>query len=153
MDYTAGHDGGGRAVLLGLRYPYLVAVLFDQQGQLIEARIRPLEFEAPSVHARGPYITEDPFFQDRVQSVMQQWQDELAFSEGTAVLERFRIPELLIGIEDLPRHFQRFLNDPTEFSSEEQSNYPDIIREWQMNGNFVFWWGEDYYVDRDGNVS
>jgi hypothetical protein len=152
LDYCVGHDKHGQAVLLGIRYPYLVAVLFDQVGRLVEIRIRPLGFQAPAIYKGGPYITEDPLFLEKVHNQRSQWEVEFGFKEGPIVVERFFLPQLLIGIEDLPRHLQRFLHHPTEFSTDEQSNYPAIIQDWRTNGNCVLWWGTDYYLNRDGEV-
>lgn len=152
LDYCAGHDQHGEAILFGLRYPHIVAVLFDRAGRFLEIRVRPLGFEAPTVHSQGPYITEDPFFLERVKDRLLLWQDEFGFVEGPIVVDCFRIPELLIGIDDLPRHLKKFLKAPADFSSDEQSNYPEIIRDWTTDGNCVLWWGREYYLNKDGEV-
>jgi len=89
---------------------------------------------------------------ERVKDRLLQWQAEFGFIEGPVIVESYYIPELSIGIEDLPRHFNKFLKDPASFSKDEQFNYPEIIRDWTTDGNFVLWLGRDYYLNKDGEV-
>jgi hypothetical protein len=153
MDYCVGRMNNGGVTILGFRYPYLVQVLFDEEDSFSELRVRPLGIKAPSIYPHGPYIIEDPIYLDSVHQLLSAWKAECRFIEETVVaIQRFFIPELLIGIEDLPRHLVKFLDDPSAFSTDEQSNYPQIIQEWRTDGCCVFWWGRDYYLSSDGEV-
>jgi hypothetical protein len=151
-DYITGRGDGGHAIIIGLRYPYICAVLFDASGKLTEVRIRPLPFRARAMREGGPYLIEDPDFQDRYIAQAQIWGAELGFSEQSIVIERFAFPEFDLGIENLPRHMQHFRSNPDESSEEDKRELPKMIEEWIAEGNFVFWWGNDYYLDKEGEI-
>jgi hypothetical protein len=151
-DFIAGRERGGRQILLGLRYPYVVVLVFAASGELVEAVIRPSLFHPKSRGPAGPYFTENPDFQEKVSGQIASWQLEIGFRPGPILVQPFALPELSLGIEDLPRHLQGFRKQPKEFSEEEQREFPGIIDEWVSEGNFVLWWGTDYYLDKQGEV-
>jgi hypothetical protein len=151
-DYIAGRDRGGRQVLMGLRYPHVAVMVFAASGELVETIIRPSLFCPKLTATGGPYFTEDPDFQERLSRQIVSWQTEIGFYERPVVVQRFAVPELSLGIENLPRHFQDFQKDPIDFSEEEQREFPRIINEWTSEGNFVFWWGSDYYLNKNGEI-
>jgi hypothetical protein len=61
---------------------------------------------------------------------------------------RFWIPDIWVGVEDLPESLADYFLNPDEFSQE-----PNDVDLWLLNGMFVFNNGwSDYYVSREGRV-
>jgi hypothetical protein len=120
----------GRQVLVSIE-----AVFFDHEGNLL------------AVDATGSVrlpTSETP-----------SWRDILGFKEGPIRIKRFRLPEQQITIEDITDTMSEFLDDPCpeSWSEEERQEYPELIREWLQDGQYVFYSGAgDYYMSRDGEV-
>jgi hypothetical protein len=76
----------------------------------------------------------------------------LHFEPGTIFVKSFFIEEMWFGVDDLPDHYQEFLDDPANATAEEHLHYPEEIRVWQENGDFVLWCNEDYYLNKSGEL-
>lgn len=76
----------------------------------------------------------------------------LPVTPGTISVKPFFLPELWLGIRDLPDHYQEFLDHPENANEEERHYYPEEISNWRECGNFVLWWNEDYYLNEDGEL-
>jgi hypothetical protein len=37
-------------------------------------------------------------------------------------------------------------------SAEERAQVRQQVLEWEASGSFVFWWGRDYHMTKDGEV-
>lgn len=74
------------------------------------------------------------------------------FVPGTISVKAFSLPELGLGIQDLPEHYQNFLDHPENNNEDERQHYPKEIEEWRESGNFVLLWNEDYYLNTDGEL-
>jgi hypothetical protein len=57
-----------------------------------------------------------------------------------------------IGIEDVPWHHLEYLANPTAFEEEERADLSTRIQDWLDRGDFVLWWGNDYDVNKNGEV-
>jgi len=44
------------------------------------------------------------------------------------------------------------LTELDEMSEEERREFLELVDRWNKDGMFVFWWAEDYFIDRDGEV-
>ena len=76
----------------------------------------------------------------------------LPFTPGTISVKSFFLPELWLGIRDLPDHYQDFLDHPENSNEDERFYYPEEIKEWREGGNFVLWWNEDYFLNEEGEL-
>ena len=74
------------------------------------------------------------------------------YTPGTISVKSFFVPDLWFGIEDLPGHYQEFLDEPENATEEERLYYPEEIAEWQADGDFVLWCNEDYYLNKEGEL-
>lgn len=74
------------------------------------------------------------------------------FTPGTISVRAFFLPELWLGIQDLPDHYQDFLDHPENSNEDERQYYPKEIEEWRDSGSFVLLWNEDYYLNADGEL-
>jgi hypothetical protein len=81
-----------------------------------------------------------------------EFQRTNGFRPDTIRVKKFSIPDRFIKIEDIPEHYQEFLNNPNDYEPERQQELADDIRTWIQDGDFVLWWGEDYYLDSSGEV-
>jgi len=151
-DYVTGTNRAGEPVMFGLLYPQVCCVLFDNSGKLVEVRLRQLRVLAKAVRKGGPYIIEDPDFQDKLKDQIRSWQNEIGFKEHPIAIERFAIPQLRLGIAEMPPHFQDFKNDPDDSTEEDRREMPAMIDQWLAEGNFVLWWWTDYYLDAHGEI-
>jgi hypothetical protein len=152
FDFTTGVDKYGNQILMGLIYPYIVTILFDANGFFLELRMKLVLFQAKSIHKNGPYMTEEPEFELKLKEQMQRWQSEFDFQEQKISIRYFFLKEFSLGIEDLPKYFQQFQQNPDEFNEEEKREYPKLIADWKSEENFVLWWGKDYFINKEGEI-
>ncbi len=75
-----------------------------------------------------------------------------SFVPGTISVKAFSLPELGLGIQDLPDHYQDFLDHPENNNEDERQHYPKEIDEWRESGSFVLLRNEDYYLNADGEI-
>jgi hypothetical protein len=154
--FDVGMTGAGRQVLMGLYCPDLVAIFFDASGDLISHEARHLEFlQHSSVIVDGEPIEGMVGFYDiydeRIPPRISAWQEELEFRPATIRVKQFFLDELGIGIEDYPSHFGEILDD-LGASDEEKADVRESMELWDADGQFVLYWGNDYWLDDSGEV-
>ncbi len=143
-DFRTGSVGDGREVIMGLLCLYLVAFFFDPKGNYLETQKRVLHFMK---RHQPPY----DIYDKRIEERLHVWQEEIGLRPKTIKVKRFMSADGA-GIEDLPGHYQQFLEDPSQFDEEGRQYYPELIRDWREEGSFVFWWAKDYWMSRNGEV-
>lgn len=155
--FHAGTSRDGRQVLIGLLCPDLVALFFDSDGALLDLEKRPLDFLRPSgvivdgEAVEGQVGTFD-IHDERIPHHLRSWQNEIGFTPCTIAVRRFFVPELGVGIQDAPDHFAEILADPNS-SKDEKRDIRESMRCWNANGQFVLWWGNDYWLNATGEVT
>lgn len=81
------------------------------------------------------------------------WQKELSWQPGLIRVRRFMVAENPICISDYPRWAIRYLADPIYcYRPDAREEIGRNVREWEDGGSFVFRWGKDFYISRDGLV-
>lgn len=141
--YRAGHLSSGNQVLMDEVH----RIEFDTEGNLLAAFCQETSQETVKVVDRdGNILVAYP--QEPRQSVSMM----LPFTPGTISVKKFFLPELWLGIRDLPDHYQEFLDQPENANEEERHYYPKEIDAWRECGNFVLWWNEDYDLNEDGEL-
>jgi hypothetical protein len=131
--FDAGMTGDGGQALMGLYCPDLISIRFDTEGNLLGFGRRRREHLRP---IEAIYPTHDEVFRPELRA----WQEEIGFRPVTIRVKRFSIPELGIGIQDDPDHFQEILADP-DYSEEEKADIRESIAVWEADGQFVLLWG------------
>src|SRR5205814_740764 len=131
-------------VLLGLACPNLLAFRFDQEGNLLWTEQRPVPFFQG---VTPPYEIYDP----RIPPLMEAWKVEMRFHPAKIKVKKFFSEQFFVGIEDYPSHFQEILNDPAAGDSE-KADVLDSMKLWDKDGQFVLQWGNDYWLDKAGEV-
>ena len=143
--FTTGIDGQGRQVLMGLLFgatsPEVVGVFFDKSGDLLGSVVEPV----------APRLDEnDEVAADRT---LADVRSTIGLTPASIFIKKFRLDDRQVGISDLPEHYQDFLNNPEEFDEQRRAELSGDVQRWFSEGDFVLWWGEDYYLDKDGDVS
>jgi hypothetical protein len=142
--FFAGVTPDKTQVLMGLCCPNLVAFFFDSKGGLLKLEKRSITFFQS---VTPPY----DIYDDRIPVLIDAWKTEVGFHPITIMVKKFFSRELYIGIEDYPDHFEEILSDP-KACEEEKNDIRDSIRLWDKAGQFVLLWGNDYWLDRSGEV-
>ncbi len=132
--FFAGLGGDGRPVLMLATDFEILAIFFDSNGNLTEIQKRTV----PRFHYA---------------EALPSWQKEMNFKPGTIRVKKFFLPEYEAGIEDLPEHLAEFLANPEGYEKDERDRLSEFIQGWIQRGQFVFLWGNDYWVDNTGEVT
>jgi hypothetical protein len=124
----------GRQLLRGVS----AVLLFDEDGDL--ERIEKVEgYPIPQEWRQVPPVESHAGI---------GWPRALAFEEGPIRIKRFWLPELWLGIEDLPDGLAEYYTSPETFESE-----PEDVQWWIEAGQYVFHAGcGDYYMSPEGRV-
>jgi hypothetical protein len=149
--FDVGVCSDGRKVLMGLLCPYLVAYFFDAHGNLNGGQRKIWETPAPRMSENGPYQLYGEEFCSALDRQKQQWQNEIQFHSAPIHIKEFFDAEHFAGIELLPEHYQDLESD-TDIDEEERQELIVERDDWLECGNFVLWWGNDYYMSEDGKV-
>jgi hypothetical protein len=129
---ATGFVGDRRQVFMFQDLDGVLVVFFDLAGRLREVQTRPWI----------DLITQLPALQE-----------ELGFRPATIRVRKFALPDHEVGIEDLPSWHAEFLAHPDRFTLDEQEHHLDFLKNvWDANDQFVFRWGNDYWIDRRGEV-
>jgi hypothetical protein len=143
--FTTGVDGQGRQVLIGLLFgatsPEVVAVLFDKSGDYLSSVAEPI---VPRTGENDGAAAE---------RTLAEVRSAIGLSPAHILIKKFWLNDRQVGIADLPEHYQDFLRAPEEFDEQRRAELLEDVRRWFSEGDFVLWWGEDYYLDKDGDVS
>jgi len=146
--FSTGVLADNRQVILGLQFPDIVLLFFDSLGNLLETTTRCLSVTTRTIGEAGLTAA----FQDAYKLELEQIQHQLGLRPSTIRVKRFFLPDLEIGIEDLPANYLAVLKSPHEYEEEEVNYIKADIERWKSKGCFVFHWGTDYWMDKDGNV-
>lgn len=145
--FHTGRVRNGDQVLIGVRLPELAMLRFSPVGDLIGLATRAVPEDL--LHFSGSSVRADP---DQLAAQIEDWKSELGFMPGVISIRPFFLAAASIGIKDLTGTFEAFISDPTEFDDELRQAIGNDLRDWTDAGNFVFWWNQDYDLNKDGAV-
>ena len=140
--FKTGRDAKGQQIIVGVLAPYIVALQFTEEGELISVTKHRAAVSDDAI----PYDVHGEAFSDLLAEVKSQ----MGFVPGRICIQKFFLEEDYTGIQDLPEHFLDYLNNKDDgevYDPETKESYEEIIAEWKKKNNFVFWWGNDYYID------
>jgi hypothetical protein len=148
--FYAGHIATNhQALITKCVYGFLVVFEFDGNGSFLR-RTR-VDLPRSMLHPGfmpGWYEVED----DELQRFLQC---DIGFKPGLVHLKEFHFPEELVELYRLPKMYQEFLVDPNgpNFDDEERAWLPEQINAWLLAGRFVLVCGNDYWLNREGEVT
>jgi hypothetical protein len=147
--YYAGRLAGKRQALAALDVrKNLVLAVFDQQGDLLEVKRRT---PAPSLKRRP----EKKYLAVNDREFHEYLHKEFRFKAGRIKVNAFLIAAEGLAVHAFPYHYQEFLKNPYGkiFDNADRDYYPKLIREWIADKAFVLDWGNDYWLDNNGEVT
>lgn len=142
-DYCTGKLANSSQIILGVQFPQLVLLNFDASGGYLGYS----SFELPPL-LRSPAAIHSFSLCDLPKVI--ELQSESGLIPSSISVYSFFVSELQIGIEDLPEHYVEFLKHPECFDDDEGIEWRTSISQWQEEENFVFFWGNDYYLNKQG---
>lgn len=74
------------------------------------------------------------------------------FMPGTICVKMFLISDIWFGIQDLPDHYQEFLDHPENTEEKERPDWMREVEDWRERKSFVLWCNEDFYLSEDGDL-
>jgi hypothetical protein len=141
----------------------IILYQFNEVGELTgkESRLRPPNL----VWVRATY--EFHRLPVEVPEELVLWQEDIGFKHQIISLREFFDEESGIGIRELPEHYQEFLASPKayiewlwegeDYTSDELDKeveeWHEEIKRWKDEGMFVFWCGNDYWCNKQGEVT
>jgi hypothetical protein len=144
--FFAGITPESEQVLMGLYCPNLLAFYFDSEGTLLRSEEQPVPF-FQNVTTPRPY----DIYDDRIQPLINAWQADMKLRSKVIHVKRFWSEEHSIGIEEYPSHFHEILSDLIA-DEEEKTSVRKSLQQWDEDGQFVLHWGNEYWLDRTGEV-
>lgn len=135
-----------RQFLIGFQLPNLILLTFDLEGNFLTLSLKDVAGRIPSLSAGNLYVSSDAITVEA-----KKWANELNMTLQTISVKQFSVPEYWIGIKELPDHYQDVLNNPSEYGSDLNELYEEIDT-WRKRGDYVFYWNEDYYMSKEGEV-
>jgi hypothetical protein len=145
-DFYTGTTPAGEQVLLGTYDDAVVCVRFDAEGEQVGVDSRPLLADAPleELSAKQRAKLE-------IQAV-KAWRGEIGLRPGPIRVCKFLLSEPQAYISDYPNWAIQLHYDPDQFAGLERQEMRRLKEEWEAAGNFVFWWGKDYHMSKEGDV-
>jgi hypothetical protein len=153
--FYAGRTFGGQQLLAAVDGRRLVIALFNEAGDLVEV-VRPI---LPSAD-----ITSD----SRLSTVLHYLAQNYGYEQQVVRVKRFQIcpdgehaanllQRTLIGesgldVAPFPTLLQEFLDGPSNYNTDDYTNYCQMLSHWITDGNFVLHWGNEYQLNPDGVV-
>lgn len=143
---------------MGLYCPNLVAIFFDREGNLRDVQQRVLRFMVEDAERGvGTFI-----YDERIEPELLSWQGDLGFQPATIRVHKFVVLEESgnkdekvcqrdgIGIQDYPAFYYDLLATPHDYTEEDREHVRNELPRWEKDGQFVLWWGNDYWFDGTG---
>jgi hypothetical protein len=149
--FWTGTTSSGQQVLMVIKFPDIVALFFDQEGELQEIIERPL---AASTVILAEQVGIREAFARQTDPTLLSWITEFGFQEGPIEVKRFFLPEYHIGIIDFPPSFQEVIINPTAFSIDEQLIASSERERWFNDGLFQLWLNDkkELWIAKDGQI-
>lgn len=152
VNFVTGRTRNGEQGLMGVPGHYVAAAFFDDQGVLLRHEVRQLPGTNPSEVLRPGGVRGQE--RDRLWELLDAWKSEIGFSPQDVAITKFVVPQLGLGLSDLPQYLQEALDGSQPEPDEEyhQECLSDI-EVWRRLGKFVVKWGSEYWMNSSGEVT
>ncbi|NUQ05786.1 MAG: hypothetical protein HUU31_17985 [Anaerolineae bacterium] len=157
-----GRSKEGHPLIGFTRYDYIVIARFATNGELQGAEV--VDWTRPKVQREDE--SPDAFIKAREQEfeLTRAHLRTLGFASlETVSVQKFWLPGTdFIGITQYPVHLAPFLEpheseyediDPISLDDFERDELREQLREWRERGDFVLYYGNDYWCDPDGEIN
>jgi hypothetical protein len=137
---------------MGVPGPYVAAAFFGPKGALLRYEARQASGNAAPNALRPGKVRGEELSQ--LWRLLDSWKSELGFTPGTVTVTQFDMPHLGLGIHRLPRYLQEALDGlPPEPDEQYRHECLSDIEEWRRLDKFVVQWGNEYWMNRSGEVT
>jgi hypothetical protein len=142
-NWDAGLAGDYQVLMLG-EHRRVLALFFDREGEFLEQQTR--AWPRPAQGYRGE-------FDELWETTCRPWQQELRYKPATIYVKKFAGPEGEPCITDWAFGHGNFFRKPAELDEEERDSICRFLHDvWLPRGQFVFNWGNDFWLDNTGEV-
>jgi len=152
VSFVTGRTPAGEQAILGVPGPYVAGLFFDVKGDFLrcDSRQPPLGHAAPlnqSGKVRGALLTQ-------LWGMLNEWKTELELIPGTIAVSKFSVPQFGVWIADFPQYLQEYF-DKRDSESDQvvRAELDNEVAEWQRSRKFVLQWGNEYWMNRNGEVT
>jgi hypothetical protein len=142
--FYTGKLPSGQQLIVGCFYNAILAIFFDAEGQFLRSHRQQV---IASTRVPLDFTPEEA---QQFQEALARYRHQMQFQETPIEVRAFFVEG--VGIDELPSHYQDFLEDPTIFPPSDHEDVRRDIERWIARGDFVFYWGNDYYCNRHGKV-
>lgn len=152
--WFTGGTADGLRVLMGIDWNAMICMRFDAAGNYVGCEERYFGHDGEPTNAP---VTKSPFHLasvagERVEERFDDWKRDMLNWEGPIETEEFHHPTRFIGVEPFPDWYQQMLENPSAYSPQQRAQLESSIDRWRKDGDFVFWWNENYLCNADGTV-
>lgn len=134
--YWTGTTANRLQALVVVLVPNIVAILFDEKGNLVRVEERAISSETLATANR---IGFHEAFRTQGDQEVSAWLGWLGVHESVVKVKRFFLPNYHIGILDFPGFFQEVLQHPSAYSEDEQRVAERERVRWFNEGLFELW--------------
>ncbi len=128
--FETGITKDGKQVIVGSDWDAFIVIYFDKDGHHLSVDI--LGKEA---------------------ALLEQWKQEYLLKEQTICIQEFFIKDRFISLSKMPHDIIEFIEEPQNFDANEIEDYQYQLEYWQTRSDdFVFYWNEEYWCGKDGEV-
>jgi hypothetical protein len=135
--YTGQLGNASLQVLAGYRRKQFLIISFDQDGDLKDVSLK----------------AETELVDKSEEAYLQTLFVSAGFILAPIHVHKFFLEEHEVGIRDLPQDMEDVFNDRESYSDEEWEDYVARLEQWKFRGDFVFWWGNDFWCDYEGYIT
>jgi hypothetical protein len=146
--YLTGRLADGRQVLMGVMCPDFAIHYFSAAGDFVEIQNRKLTL--PPAIRNGVYFF-DEIADASLNADIAAWCTELKFTESPIDVLKFDSDGGTI--EDFPAELIELDEEPDNFTDDERDELLEWRADWVESDLFAFWWGDELWIDSDGNVN
>jgi hypothetical protein len=152
VNFVTGLTRNGEQVIMGIPDLCVAAAFFDAQGKHLRHETRRLTNALPPSSLNPHNALRDLIPQ--LWALVDAWKLEVGFMPSAISVFKFSLPDLELGIDDLPKYLQDIVDDPSsELDEQHRQECLSEIEEWRRLGKFAVCWGNEYWMSSTGAVT
>lgn len=149
--FWTGRDQDHKQIIMGLLAPYVVVYSFNPDGSYHKRELIQLAHPPRRDAESGVYDLNSQFM-TRFSGELDEVKRQIGYQPDSVSIQEFFDPAQYVGVSSLPSDYQEFLDYPDRFAEEEKQAYESHITQWKNDGNFVFCWAEEYWMNKNGEI-
>ncbi len=152
VSFRCGCSSDGDQIMLGVPGPYVLTLWFDHSGHLIRHAAEAPNGVAVDVGSR-PKKLSGPVRQ-QLWELVQNVELRLGLVPSPIRIQAFDLPEYHVSITDFPVELLSVFSDPNASGDDpDRQRVARMVNDWHDQGKFVLHWGNEYWMNRLGEVT